>query len=100
LSLIQLHALKQPDPADLSLLRSWLENKHGGNNFLQGDEASVWAELNESDLFSMAPGLGEGDSFTRWIEGPVLEFLHRKFLYKMMVSWVKDKEMLEALIVT
>ena len=38
----------------------------------------------------MAPRPGEGDSFTRWIDGPVLDFLHEKFLYNIMVSYVKD----------
>ena len=87
LQVTQLHTLKEPDSSALGWLRDWLLDEKGGNKFLDGVEATAWTPEHENDLFSLATRQGEGDHFTRWIEGSVLDFLHRHLLYRVMVCF-------------
>lgn len=89
--------LQQIDPADerdLNTLNEWLwDREDGGRAFLHDDsvkgpeyDASTKDLYEEAkDLIPLAPRPGEKDAFTRFLMGPLLEFLNDKFLYRLRV---------------
>ncbi|MCJ1336571.1 hypothetical protein MMC09_001847 [Bachmanniomyces sp. S44760] len=76
----RLYRLERPDKDDLSLLRAWLQDPKGGNDFLSADGMNVYDEEADikDDLFSLASRPGEKDAFTRWITGPLLNWVNEK----------------------
>ncbi|CAF9907535.1 MAG: hypothetical protein HETSPECPRED_007158 [Heterodermia speciosa] len=94
-ALLQCVRLQQIDPADerdLNTLNEWLwDREDGGRAFLHDDsvkgpeyDASTKDLYEEAkDLIPLAPRPGEKDAFTRFLMGPLLEFLNDKFLYRL-----------------
>ena len=84
----RLYRLERPDKDDLSLLRAWLQDPKGGNDFLSADGMNVYDEEADikDDLFSLASRPGEKDAFTRWITGPLLNWVNEKVFGEGSVS--------------
>ena len=71
---VEMRRLPQPRPYDLNMLRKWLMDEQGGNNFLGSDEDRPWLEGEERDL--AAVDVSDLDILTRWIEERVLPWAY------------------------
>jgi hypothetical protein len=87
-----LYELPDADHTDINDLRNFVHNEEMGGRWLQHPEDTIWETLEhngkyiaqQKDLVRLngsneARYMETRDSFTRWLWGPFLEFIHRFF---------------------
>ncbi|EKG10204.1 hypothetical protein MPH_12804 [Macrophomina phaseolina MS6] len=77
----QVNKLQDANEYDLSVLRGWLRQREGGNNFLSGLEDKPWRDDMEKDLVSLSNSSGRNlDYSTRWAAEKFVPWLYGKGL--------------------
>lgn len=85
LQFAQMQHLEQANKKDLELLREWLDRREGGDQFLQGREASTWSPEHTKDLVGIASRYNEKDWFSRWMGDRLIPWFHCRIGYKVKV---------------
>lgn len=87
-----MNSIARPRESHLSLLRDWLQDPKGGNNFQKGTEDQLWDELDPSSYLSLYSPTGEMDIFSRWITRIVVGMFHRTWGEKRGLGKIVDEE--------
>ncbi|KAH7348762.1 hypothetical protein BKA65DRAFT_267058 [Rhexocercosporidium sp. MPI-PUGE-AT-0058] len=79
----EIASIRQPKDSERSILNEWIGSKSlgGGCGFIGRDlggyeQPSVYEAVHHSDLAILSDSHGEGDLFTKFINGPLLAFYH------------------------
>ena len=68
---------ERPTKRELAFLQEWLDSPAGGNSFLRDREGTIYSNSNASDFVSLQLSELEGDPFTSFLNGRLLDLYHR-----------------------
>ncbi|EEU34028.1 uncharacterized protein NECHADRAFT_85466 [Fusarium vanettenii 77-13-4] len=84
--------LKPPSKKNVAVLREWLNDAKGGDEFLQGLERSQWDTVVDSDLVALHKVADNEDVFARCFRKATIHIYHRLWGHKGHGGIVIDEE--------
>lgn len=92
LQVASLFDLKPPIEKNVSVLREWLSDAKGGDEFLQGLERSQWDPNMDSDLTALHKVVDNDDAFARCFRKAAIQVYHRLWGHKGHGGILIDEE--------
>jgi hypothetical protein len=87
-----INRIARPQESHLSILRDWLQDPKGGNNFQKGTEDQIWDDADPSVYLTLFIPAGEMDIFSRCITRIAVGIFHRTWGEKHGLGKVVDEE--------